>query len=105
MMMVRMMMMMMVGMMTMMMVKDDDEYYGPTLQEALDIQGVGFDSFIRESVAALLNAASDDVNYKYSVPEVIEMTQKAIVSGDYNDALEEFIEYNNLGGSSLCPYS
>ena len=75
-----------------------------TLQEVLEIHGMGYDSFIRESVAALLNAASDDVKYKYSVPEVIEMTQMAIVSGDYNYALEEFTEYNNYGGSSLCPY-
>jgi len=79
---------------------------GPTLQEVLEIQGVGYDYFFRESVAALLNAASDDdvVLYKYSVPEVLEMTQKAIVSGDYNYALKEFIEYNNYyPGSSLCP--
>ena len=76
----------------------------PTLQELLESRGGEYDSFIRESVAALLNAASDDVEYKYSVPEVIKMTQKAIVSGDYSYALEEFTEYNNLGGSSLCPY-
>jgi len=77
----------------------------PTLQELLEIRGGEYDSFIRESIAALLNAASDDVEYKYSVPKVIEMTQKAIVSGDYSYALEEFTEYNNLGGSPLCPVS
>jgi len=81
-----------------------DHLYGPTLQEVLEIQGVGYDSFIRESVAALLNAASDDVKYKYSVPEVIEMTQKAIASGDYSYAQEEFVEYNNdHPGLLLCP--
>jgi len=38
------------------------------------------------------------------VSEVIEMTQKAIVSGDYSYAHEEFVEYNNnYPGSQLCP--
>jgi hypothetical protein len=82
----------------------DYDLHGPTLQEVLEIQGVGYDSFIRESVAALLNAASDDVKYRYSVPEVLEMTQKAIVSGDYSFAQKEFVEYNNYHpGSLLCP--
>jgi len=87
------------------MVTDFDHGYGPTLQEALEIQGDGYDFFIRESVAALLNAASDDddVLYKYSVPEVIEMTQKAIVSGDYSNAQKKFVEYNNYHPGSLCP--
>jgi len=85
-------------------VTEYDHVYGPTLQEGLEIQGGEYDSFIRESIAALLNAASDDVKYKYSVSEVIEMTQKAIVSGDYSYAHEEFVEYNNnYPGSLLCP--
>jgi len=87
-------------------VTEYDHVYGPTLQEVLEIQGVGYDSFIRESVAALLNAASDDVKYKYDEKEVLIMTQEAITSGDYSYALEEFVEYNNnYPGSSLCPYS
>ncbi len=85
-------------------VTEYDHVYGPTLQEVLEIQGVGYDSFIRESVAALLNAASDDVKYKYDVSEVIVMTQEAIGSGDYSYVHEEFIEYNNnYPGSLLCP--
>ncbi len=85
-------------------VTEYDHVYGPTLQEALEVQGVGYDSFIRESVAALLNAASDDVKYKYNVEDVKKMTQIAIESGDYSYALEEFEEYNNNQSESLlCP--
>jgi len=83
---------------------DSDHTYGPTLQEALEIQGVGYDSLIRESVAALLNAASDDVEYRYSAYEVITMTQKALLSGDYIDTQNDFVNYNNnQPGSPLCP--
>ncbi len=82
----------------------DYDLHGPTLQEVLEIQGGEYDSFIRESVAALLNAASDDVKYRYTAQEVLEMTQKAIVSGDYSFAQKEFVEYNNYQpGSLLCP--
>jgi len=85
---------------------DFDHPYGPTLQEALEIQGVGYDSLIPESVAALLNAASNnnDVNYKYDVSKVIEFTQKAINGGHYDKEVAEFVEYIKYPtGSPLCP--
>jgi len=82
----------------------DFDLHGPTLQEVLEIQGVGYDSFIRETVAALLNAASDDVEYEYTVQEVIAFTQKAINGGDYDKDVAEFVEYIKYPtGSPLCP--
>jgi len=82
----------------------DFDLHGPTLQEVLEIQGEGYDSLVPNSVAALLNAASDDVEYIYTVQEVLAFTQKAINGGDYDKVVAEFVEYIKYPtGSPLCP--
>lgn len=67
----------------------------PTLLQALDARGDGVNMLAKESVAALLNAADENVRYPYSVSDVIALTQKAIAEEDY-DIAEEFHIYNSL---------
>lgn len=87
--------------------KTEDEA-GPTLIEALyqhpeSYTTEGKDDIVREAVAALLNAAHQDVDYPYSERDVISLTQEALAGGDYSDTLEEFQKYNNLHEQNLCP--
>ena len=61
------------------------------LLQALKIGGGGEKALYRHATAALLNAASPDVDYYYSVEQVIQMVQNAYLSGDfayYKDMLE-----------------
>jgi len=74
----------------------------PTLQQALNARGGGVNLLARESVAAMLNAAHDDVNYMYDINEVMGMTQQALVSGDYMDAIIALKTHNSAGRSSIC---
>jgi len=74
----------------------------PTLEQALNTRGGGINLLARESVAAMLNAAHDDVNYMYDLNEVMGMTQIALVSGDYMDAIIALKTHNNAGRSSIC---
>ena len=75
---------------------------GPTLEDALNARGGGINLFARESVAALLNAAHDDVNYYYTVPEVMQITQQAIVDESYIDAVIELKKFNTVNKSDFC---
>jgi len=70
-----------------------------TLMQAAQQTGVGENTLLRESVAGLLNASSPDVNYAFTVPEVIGLTQDAFNSGDFNIAIDQLQPANNLG----CP--
>ena len=80
----------------------DGSISDPTLLQALNARGGGINLLARESVAAMLNSAHDDVNYMYDINEVMEMTQEAIVSSDYMDAIIAFKTHNNAGRSSIC---
>jgi len=71
-----------------------DDGLGPTLLEALNAKGGEMNALLRESVAALLNAAHSDVNYPNSVVEVISSTQIALVSEDYDETANMFEEFN-----------
>jgi len=71
------------------------EEENPTLVQALDARGEGLNKLVRESVAALLNAAHPQVNYPFTVSEVISMTQQAIADQDYTVA-DEFQQYNRV---------
>lgn len=75
---------------------------GPTLEDALNARGGGINLFARESVAALLNAAQNEVNYLYSVPEVMQITQQAIVDEDYIDAIIKLKTSNTVVKSAFC---
>jgi hypothetical protein len=76
----------------------------PTLLEALQAKGGCINALARHAVAALLNAASSNVNYLYTVAEVIAMTQSAIDSADCDtieDTKDLFDAANNDEGG--CP--
>ena len=53
-----------------------------TLLGALNLTGGGPNALARHAVSALLNAASDPVNYPLTVAQVIAETQAAFASGD-----------------------
>jgi hypothetical protein len=54
---------------------------------------------MRHAVAALLNAASGEVDYFYSEAEVIEWVQNAYATGDY-ESHKDHLELENERG---CP--
>ena len=56
-------------------------------------------AFGKHAVAALLNAASPDVDYFYSEAEVIALVQDAFASGDFRGVKDLFADQNELG----CP--
>ncbi len=75
-------------------------YY--TLLEALKFtDSSGQKALMREAVAALLNASNPDINYFYSVNEVISMVKSAIQSGSYNTTRSLLATQNGAGGVSL----
>jgi len=76
---------------------------GPTLQEALNSKGGDMNSLLRQSVTAMLNAAHPDINYPYSVIQVIELTQISIINEDYKDTKELFEKSNEKAEKpSMC---
>lgn len=68
-----------------------------TLREATWSRGGGESALMRHAVAALLNASSDEVNYLYTVDEVIAMVQDAYATGDFNETKDMFEEENERG--------
>ena len=78
------------------------DYASLTFAEALELGGGGLDALLRSAVAALLNAASADVDYPLSVAQVIAQTNAAIASGDYEATKDLFDEYNNLTAPGFC---
>jgi hypothetical protein len=78
---------------------------GLTLLAALDLGGGGVEALTRQAIAALLNAASPDVDYPLTTAQVIAMVDAAFASGDatqiesLKDALDEF---NNLTAPGFC---
>jgi len=71
-----------------------DDGLGPTLLEALNAKGGEMNALLRQSVAALLNAAHSDVNYPNTVVDVISSTQIALISEDYDETANMFEEFN-----------
>jgi hypothetical protein len=70
---------------------------GITLLKALDTGGGGEIALGRHAVAALLDAANDEVNYKYSEEEIIAMVQLAYATGDFTTPHLALAEQNELG--------
>ena len=75
----------------------------PTLLDALGAGGGGVNALLRHSTAALLNAANPNVDYAYSVAQVISMTQSAITSGNYDATKNLFEAQNELGADLATP--
>ena len=63
--------------------------------------GTGLDVLGRESVAALLNAASPSVDYQYSVFQVMSLFEGAAAPGGDVEMLRTALEFAN---SSSCPF-
>jgi hypothetical protein len=84
-------------------VKDNVEDKGPTLEEALNARGGDMNTLLRQSVAAMLNAAHPEINYPYSVVQIIELTQISIINEDYQKTIEMFERYNEeLTKPAMC---
>jgi len=84
-------------------IQNDESDRGPTLLEALNARGGDMNSLLRHSVAALLNAAHPEINYPYSVVQVLELTQISIINENYQDTIDKFERYNeNAEKPSMC---
>jgi hypothetical protein len=84
------------------------DYYDPTfgvdgsfetLLDAVWARGGGEKALARHAVAALLSASSPDVDYAFTVGEIMAMVQAAYDSGDFEYAKNQFEYQNELG----CP--
>jgi len=79
----------------------EDAFPGQTLVQIAGNGGGGLDALGRHTVAALLNGASDGVNYEFSDEEVISMFNDLFPgTDDEYEALKDTFEYNNELG---CP--
>ena len=67
------------------------------LRQALKARGGGVNALLRHSVAALLNAAHGEINYAYSVAEVIDLTRQAFATGQYEAVKNQFAAANEAG--------
>lgn len=70
-----------------------------SLRRTISAQGGDLYALLRHTTAALLNAANPEVNYPYTVEEVVELFQNAYDAGEYEWAKDLLDEANNLG----CP--
>jgi len=68
-----------------------------TLLEALQQGGGGVNALLRQAVAALLNAAHEDVEYSFSLAEVVEMVMDALDGGDVEATKNALEAANELG--------
>lgn len=71
----------------------------PTLLAALNLAGGGLNALMRHAAAALLSAASPDVDYDLTVAQVIALFQAAFDSGDFDTTASFFAGLNEQG----CP--
>jgi hypothetical protein len=70
-----------------------------SLLDAVWLGGAGEFALARHAVAALLNASNPQVNYAYSVAQVIAMVQAAYANGSF-EATKDLFEVQN---ESYCP--
>jgi hypothetical protein len=77
----------------------DDAFPGMTLLEVASLGGGGLNALGRHAVAALLNAASPDVDYNLTTTQVIDGFNDAFAAGDYGTQKDLLETYNELG----CP--
>ena len=79
----------------------EDAFPGQTLLDVVSNGGGGLDALGRHTVAAMLNGASDGVNYEFSDEDVISMFNDLFPgTEDEYEALKNTFEYNNELG---CP--
>ena len=78
----------------------------PTLLQALGTGGGGLNALLRHSTAALLNAANPNIEYNYTVAQVISLTHNAIISGNaatIESLKNTFDTLNNQGADLSTP--
>jgi hypothetical protein len=78
-----------------------DDLGDVTLLQALTASGGGLNALLRQSAAALLNAAHPDVDYAFTADQVIRMVQAAIASGNFEATKDVFDHENNRGNVDL----
>ncbi|WP_198320983.1 SdrD B-like domain-containing protein [Azohydromonas aeria] len=74
-----------------------------TLYQALSTGGGGMAALMRQSAAALLNAANPYVDYLYTREQIVSMVQKAFATGDYATPANLFQAQNSLGADLSTP--
>ena len=70
-----------------------------TLFEAVNLRGGGRKRLMAHAVAAILNASNPNVNYEFSVAEIIALVQDAFATGDFNTAKDILVAENERN----CP--
>jgi SdrD B-like domain len=72
-----------------------------TLQQALGTGGGGLNALLRHSVAAVLNAASPNVDYPLTTSQIISAVQTAAAGGDaaVEQLKNQLDTYNNYGAN------
>jgi hypothetical protein len=68
-----------------------------TLLQNVRATGGGANALARHAVAALLNAASAEVEYTYSVAQIIAAVQGAFATGNFESVKNDFEAANELG--------
>jgi hypothetical protein len=71
----------------------------PTLLDGLEDGGGGQAAFLRQAVAALLNAAHGEIAYPFSVDEVLALAEAAFATGEFEPVKDMFEAANE----ALCP--
>jgi hypothetical protein len=69
-----------------------------SLLRALNAGGGGEQALGRHVVAALLNAAHPNINYAYTVAQVIAMVQSAYATGNFEGVKDTLEDNNELEG-------
>ena len=75
----------------------EDAFPGMTLGDVVWLGGGDLQALGRHTVAALLNASSPDVDYPWSVQEVIDAFNDVFPGGDYEGLKDEFEMANEAG--------
>jgi hypothetical protein len=73
-----------------------------TLLEALQTGGGGVNALLRHAVAAVLNAASPDVNFAFEVADIVADMNAALLSRDA-EAIEDLKDELAGANESSCP--
>jgi len=76
--------------------------FGGTLLDAVRRGGGGENALGRHAVAALLNAASGNVEFDLTTGEVIALVQAAYASGEFEDAKDELEPFNEQTAPGFC---
>jgi succinate dehydrogenase/fumarate reductase flavoprotein subunit len=79
---------------------DVDSTHNPMLGIALWGEGGGETAMLRHAVAAILNAASDEVDYFYTVAQVKGIVQQAYATRNFEAAKNALAAKNEAG----CPF-